>query len=265
MFDFIIGLLLSTVVSIISIKKSKLTFNAGLVAIIIGTLTYGFGGWQTGAALFLFFASATVTSRFKKRIDSNSASKARKVSQVLANGLPAVTFAMVYFFTANQGFLLASISAIACATADTWSSDIGVISKRKPVSILTLKPIETGQSGGISLLGCFCSVLGSALIAGVCVSLFHFSTVGINAPFISFIIIALCGTIGSLVDSILGASVQAKYRYKNEVIEDIENHMEDIELISGVGFFNNDIVNLSSAIIAGGLSLAVAALVIVQQ
>jgi uncharacterized protein (TIGR00297 family) len=261
MFDFVIGLLLSTVVSILAIKKSKLTFNGGVVAVIVGTLTYGFGGWQTGIALLLFFASATVTSRFKKRIDSDSAGKARKVSQVLANGLPAVMFALVYFFTANQGFLLASISAIACAAADTWSSDIGVISKRKPISILTLKPIETGQSGGVSLLGCFCSVLASVLIAGVCVPLLHFSTAEINAPFLSFVVIVLCGTTGSLVDSILGASVQAKYRYGNEVIEDIENHMEDAELISGVRFVNNDIVNLSSAFIAGGISLAVFALV----
>jgi uncharacterized protein (TIGR00297 family) len=268
MIHIFVGTAISGIVSIFAIIKGKLTLNAGLTAIAVSTLISACTGWEPVAVLITFFASASVTSRFKKRVDSDSANQARRVSQVLANSLPALLFSLIYYLTDspdNQIFLLSSVSAIACAAADTWSSDIGVLSKlskRKTISILTFKQIEAGQSGGISLLGCISSVLGSAFIAGICVILFRFSNAQEDISLAGFLTIVSCGIIGSLADSILGASVQAKYDYKNRIIEEKENHMENVKLVSGFRIINNDAVNLLSGFIAGGISIIISAFTI---
>ena len=259
MINFFVGLLLSVIISALAVKKGKLTFNAGLTAVAVGASAYGFGGPETGIALFAFFASAVLTARFKKRVDFNSAVKARKVSQTLANGLPAAAFALIYYITNNQIFLFSSISAIACATADTWSSDIGILSKGATVSILTLRKIKAGQSGGISLLGCVSSILGSVFTGSVyiIVSLVRNPEIVSAYP---FFLISVCGAAGSFADSILGASIQAKYRYQDKIIEEKEKHMINAKLISGFGFVNNDAVNMLSGFIAGTICVAASVL-----
>ena len=252
---FFAGALLSAIVAIVSVKKEKLTPYAGTAAIAVGAAIFSCAGWDAWVALTMFFASASVTSRFKKRVEPDSASRARKVSQVLANGLPAALFGLVYFITGNQLFLLSPMSAIACATADTWSSDIGVLSRKKTVSILSFRAVEAGQSGGVSLLGCFTSVLGSAFIAGICVALSYFTGGKGGAPLASFITVAICGVFGSFADSLLGAGVQAKYRYGDKIIEQKEGRMQNAVLVSGFRIIDNDAVNLLSGLAAGGLSI----------
>ncbi|MDR0222186.1 MAG: DUF92 domain-containing protein [Oscillospiraceae bacterium] len=253
MIEYIAGGLLSAITAVIAVKKKKLTFNAGLVATVAGALTYVWGGGETWAALIAFFISAAITARFKERVDPESANQARKVSQVLANGFPAVLFAAIYYFTDDTLFRLSSVSVVACAAADTWSSDIGVLSKRKTVSILTFKQIEAGQSGGISPLGCVSCVLGASFVAGIYVAAFFFKNGGKTPLAFSFAAVVLCGAIGSFADSALGAGVQAKYRCRNKITE---NRAEDAKLVSGFRIIDNDAVNLLSGFIAGGISVA---------
>ena len=50
-------------------------------------------------------------------------------------------------------FEAAFAGAIAAASADTWATEIGTLSPANPVSIATLRPVQTGMSGGVSILG----------------------------------------------------------------------------------------------------------------
>ena len=54
---------------------------------------------------------------------------------------------------------------MAAANSDTWASEIGSMSKGKPISVKTFKRAERGTSGAVSLLGTFAAVVGSFLIA----------------------------------------------------------------------------------------------------
>ena len=65
--------------------------------------------------------------------------------------------------------------------------------------------------------------------------------------------IAIAGTAGMMVDSILGSLWQAKYRQNNDITEE---KTSTNSLIKGIGWLNNDGVNLlANMVVVGVLSL----------
>jgi len=60
--------------------------------------------------------------------------------------------------------LCAYYAGFACCNADTWASEVGVLSQEDPILITTMKTVPKGTNGGISKLGCIMSFLGGALI-----------------------------------------------------------------------------------------------------
>ena len=53
--------------------------------------------------------------------------------------------------------------ALAAVNADTWSTELGVLSSGRPRLITSLKPVEKGTSGGVSLVGTLAALAGAAL------------------------------------------------------------------------------------------------------
>ena len=93
--------------------------------------------------------------------------------------------------------------AVAAALSDTVSSELGLLSKKKPVLITTFQQVEKGTDGGITLLGLITGLLGAGII-GI---LYYFT---VQASLVVAGIIILAGFLGSLVDSILGATLERK-------------------------------------------------------
>ena len=151
--------------------------------------------------LFAFFIPSTLLSRLgasRKRALTGERSGARSAWQVLANGGVAALCVLAGLHSAAP-LAAAFAGAFAAASADTWGTEIGMLSRRPPVSIVTLRPLAPGRSGGITLLGLAASCGGA-----LCVEVFAALT-GI-APLAS---VAIGGIAGALVDSVLGASLQA--------------------------------------------------------
>lgn len=102
---------------------------------------------------YFIFASSGCIYFLKKRMNATKATSivekghTRDGWQVLANSLPAISSLVLFYYTENQLFLFGYVSGIAGATADTCGSEIGILSKRHPLSIISFKQIETGLSG----------------------------------------------------------------------------------------------------------------------
>ncbi len=92
----------------------------------------------------------------------------------------------------------------ACCNGDTWASELGVLSSHRPILITNLSPVPKGTNGGISILGCFASILGGFVVGltfyGVTFLGAYVSGQVLTSPQYPVIIIGtLSGLFGSLV------------------------------------------------------------------
>lgn len=233
-----------------------ITFSGLCSAAILGEALFLAGGWISYGALVLFFVAGSLASRAGKERKAaaerlHERRGARSTVQVLANGLPSLLFAGAYTLTGREGCLLAVIACFAAAAADTFSSEIGMLSKRAPVSILTGKPAPRGLSGGVTPLGLWAGAGGALLLSAL--ALPGFGGGGMLAS-------AAAGFAGSVLDSVLGAAVQAKYRAErgaDALTERPRAGGGDLELARGIRWVNNDVVNFASVFLCG-LTLAAA-------
>jgi uncharacterized membrane protein len=138
---------------------------------------------------------------------------------------------------------------MATVTADTWATELGTLSRNPPRLITNGRVVEVGTSGGVSPLGTAVSFAGGLLI-GVTGGLLTDYSLGITA-----LAGALGGLAGSLVDSLLGATVQHIYysdaRHK-ETEKKFERDGTPNRSLRGWSWMNNDMVNMIASL-AGGL------------
>ncbi len=254
--ELTIGLIFSGIIAVAAFKKGSLSTSGAIAAVVLGTLIYYFGGVVASGMMVAFFLSSSFLSHIfksKKKVleKVNEKGSRRDCYQVFANGGMGLIFAALFYYFNNPLFLVGCAAAFGEANADTWASEVGVLSRKKPVSIITGKAIETGVSGGISPLGTLASFLGAGFI-GITFSCIYFLTYGYNiiiifAPFI----ITLLGFVGAIIDSFLGATVQAQYYCEEEKITTEKSSYKGRanSLIKGYRFLNNDAVNFFSTLL----------------
>jgi uncharacterized protein (TIGR00297 family) len=211
--QLLLGFLLALLIAFIAYKAHSLNKSGAVAAAFTGTIIFGIGGWQWAILLLTFFITSSALSRaFEKRkqgLDEKySKGRERDAGQVFGNGGIATVFAALHFFFPHETWpWIGFAAALAAVNADTWATELGVLNPHPPRIITNLtKIVETGASGGISLIGTLSSLTGSALIGILAALLFP-----IPAPASIFFVVTLAGLAGSLFDSFLGATVQAMY------------------------------------------------------
>ncbi|CDR30335.1 Integral membrane protein DUF92 [Acholeplasma oculi] len=244
---FIIGGLLSLFIGFVSYKKKSLTLSGFIAAFFTGTLLYMFGDYVVYIPLISFFLSSSILSKFKPKKEEPNG---RNFIQVFANSGVALVFTVIYYLTTNSIFLVVAITSIAASTADTWGSEIGLLTNGQTYSILTLKKMSKGLSGAVSVGGTLASFMGALYIA-IIFSLLYFmmSAQPIWILLEMGMVITLSGFLGSVLDSYLGIFLQAKYKdIKTGILRDYKIYTTDI-LVSGLKYITNDMVNLLMVII----------------
>jgi uncharacterized protein (TIGR00297 family) len=260
-----IGFLLSFLIAYAAYRKNSLTLDGSAGATLLGTLMYATSGIFGSLLMVLFFISSSLLSHFKKSAKSEVARKfdktgRRDAMQVFANGGVGLFYSMLYYITKNPSYLVLLALSFAAANADTWATELGVLSTAKPISLRNFRRVERGTSGAVSLPGAIAALSG-ALFIGILTPL-AFKLMGLFDPaltgFGNTFIITLGGFLGSLIDSLLGATCQGVY-YSEELKTETEKRFSfgrKNRLVRGFGFVNNDLVNflsiaISSALFAG--------------
>jgi uncharacterized protein (TIGR00297 family) len=203
------GFVLSVAVTLVARALRLLTAGGAVAAVGVGTLVFGFGGWQRAELLVLFFATSSLLTRWQAaRKPHPEHTAGRTGAQVLANGAVATVLALWGVLWPAPWVATAFAGAIAASTADTWATEIGLLSKMPP-QLITVRLLRTrttvapGTSGGVTWLGTIAACAGAAVITGT-------STGWLETPLAP---VWLGGFLGMALDSILGATVEGRWRW----------------------------------------------------
>jgi len=214
--QLLLGFLLALLIAFFAYKAHSLNKSGAIAAAFTGTIIFGMGGWPWAILLLTFFISSSALSRaFKKRKqgleEKFSKGHERDAGQVFGNGALATLFAALHFFYPEIMLpWIGFAAALAAVNADTWATELGVLSPHPPRMITDLtNVVEKGTSGGISLIGTLASLAGAGLIGILAAILSPTDHWSLNTNY--WLLITVSGLTGALFDSFLGATVQAMY------------------------------------------------------
>eukprot|EP00899_Mesostigma_viride_P022651 jgi/Mesvir1/3570/Mv12034-RA.1 len=259
-------------------KKRSLSKSGALAAFVVGSTTASCG-LRYAATLIVFYISGSKATTFrseeKSRIEAGFvAGGQRNWIQVVSNSLTGTLLAL--FLVARVGWngahldcgvdpvatraLAAFLAHYACCAGDTWASELGILSRSNPRLITTWKLVHRGTNGAISSQGTLLSAMGGGLVGAVFL-VTGMLTVRVpgHTPLDASLLMRQwrllplgvgVGLLGSLADSLLGATLQFSgfCRNKQKVVS---KPGPSVTHISGYNVLNNHAVNLiSSALMA---------------
>ncbi|MGA8162621.1 MAG: DUF92 domain-containing protein [Acidobacteriaceae bacterium] len=176
--------------------------------------------WPLLALLLLTFAATRFGRRRKEALGLAEARRGRTASQVAANlgvaalaGIPEIAMRLFDFSPEDYGrlALVAMLAAMAEATADTVSSELGQVLGGQPRLITTFRRVAPGTDGGITpigtLLGCLAAVI--VILTGA---------FALALPRTDALIALAAGIAGLFIDSLLGAGPERAGWLNNDAV-----------------------------------------------
>lgn len=251
------GAILAFSVAVFSYRHQFFTLDGAIGAFFIGWIIFGFGKLAFSVVIIVFFFSSSFLSKLGNAQKTELVAYSQKVNQrnvwqILANGSVPTALLGVWFFCQESIFILLFLISVAAATADTWATEIGVLSKSEPRSILNFNKVPTGTSGGISLLGTAAALAGALTVA--IWGLYVFSVfLKFSFTLKKVWLVTIVALAAQVFDSVLGATLQAKYKCEGcGKISEKNSHCpgSGTEIISGRRWMSNNAVNWFSAIFA---------------
>jgi uncharacterized protein (TIGR00297 family) len=263
----ITGLILGAVVAGLAWRARALSRSGAVAAVLSGGLIFGLGGLSWAVLLLTFFISSSLLSRAFSRRKTGLSEKFSKGSQrdwgqVLANGGLGAMLAVLHVLFPGQVWpWLAFVGAMAAVNADTWATELGVLSRSAPRSIISGMTVERGASGGVTLIG-YLAAAGGALLIGWVAGVFSPDA---HLPVLLFSAI-LGGLAGASFDSVLGATLQAIYCCPTCKTETERHPLHtcgtETTLLRGLPWLNNDLVNFACSMVGAAVGVLVWAVAI---
>jgi len=240
--QFTLGSGLALAVTAASLKARFLAPSGSVATFLLAVVVFGVGGWKWSVPILIFFVLSSLLSKVgsaKKRATSDLHEKGstRDYAQVFANGgIPGIVVFASVVVPAFDWYPI-YLGAVAAVTADTWGTEIGMMTKGRTVLITTFRPVARGSNGGVSVRGFLGATAGASLIGMSALAW------GISA--VTAGVLAAAGVIGSVVDSIAGATVQARYRCSvcSKVTEKRMHCGSPSVHAGGMRWISNDAVN----------------------
>jgi uncharacterized protein (TIGR00297 family) len=183
--------------------------------------------WPLLALLVLTFSATRFGRHRKEALGTAEARRGRTASQVAANlgvaALAGIPLSAAHVFTpvafGGRAAMVAMLAAMAEATADTVSSELGQVLGGTPRMITTFRSVPAGTDGAVSLAG----TLSGSLAAGVLVLVGYAALGGLGSAGFGFsrldaLLALAAGLFGTLIDSLLGAIPERKGWLNNDAV-----------------------------------------------
>jgi uncharacterized protein (TIGR00297 family) len=266
-----LGLVLSALIAGLGYWRRALTSGGLVGAVLVGTVIFGLGGWVWGLLLITFFVSSSWLSYYRRTDKEAVAEKfakgsRRDLGQTLANGGLGAILAVVFARYPEPLLFAGFIGVMATVNADTWATELGILSRVPPRLITTGEVVTPGSSGGVTRLGIWSSVAGALLIGAVATALMQLFSLlngnGWSLQASSYTLLAVAGGLaGSLFDSLLGATVQGIYyceRCGKETESPVHHCGQTARPLRGWAWLNNDVVNFLASMVGGLVAASLA-------
>lgn len=247
----LLGIAASCAVAGAARRARALDRTGAIAAIVVGSACVA-AGWDWAALVVAFFIGSTILSRLgrarKEQLAAGVLTKGseRDAVQVLANGGAFAFCAVGYLLRPSAVWYAVGTGALAAATADTWATEVGMLIGRVPRSIVSGHRVPPGTSGAITVAGTGALIAGAVLIAGLARAVGWPASVAVAA--------LVGGTVGALIDSLLGATLQARRwcdRCHTATERDVHSCGNPTDPAGGVSWLDNDAVNALSTGVGG--------------
>ncbi|MGD8398572.1 MAG: DUF92 domain-containing protein [Anaerolineae bacterium] len=269
--QLLVGVVLSALMGVLGYWRGALSVSGVAGAVFVGTLIFGLGGWEWGLLLIAFFVSSSWLSHYR-RGDKAAAAAAfakggrRDLGQVLANGGVGAALAVVNARFPDPLLFAAFVGTMAAVNADTWATELGVLSRVPPRLVTTGEVVPPGTSGAVSRLGTWASAAGALLIGAVATVLAQVTSLagggGWQLVAVVYPLLAMTGGMaGSFFDSLLGATVQSiHYCDACQKLTESALHRcgRPARPVRGWTWLNNDLVNFVSSLVGGVVAASLA-------
>jgi len=212
--------------TLVAISPKKLLTLSGIInAWILGVLIWGSLGWQGYLIVGFYFLVGSGVTRIKikqKEAEgiAEKRSGARGAENVWGSALIAAFCALgilIFKDSYIQSLLmLGYIANFSTKLSDTTASEIGKAYGKSTFLITTLKPVPRGTEGAVSLEGTLAGIFASLIISllGFAVNLINFQGV---------IISVIAAFIATTMESLIGATLQAKITWLSNELVNIIN------------------------------------------
>jgi uncharacterized protein (TIGR00297 family) len=255
-----IGVVVAGAIAFVAQRARTLSRSGALAATAVGTAAIA-ASWYWGALLVVYFVVSTLLSRFgrnrKEQLTAGVLAKSgeRDATQVIANGgifAASILLSAIAVDKLAVTLSLAALGALAAAAADTWATEIGTLYGGTPRSLLTMRPVPPGSSGGVSIAGSLAMIAGAAFVGGVAIWLDLTS---------DFVIVLIAGVAGAIADSLIGATLQER-RWCSACDRGSEQRMHhcgsSTRLVGGREWMDNDMVNLIATFVGAAVAVLLA-------
>lgn len=253
-----LGTLLGASIAYVAYRAKALTAAGAAAAAGVGAVTFAGGGLAAAVLMVIFFTSATALTRLgrrAKRIAESGYAKGgrRDAAQVLANGGVAAALCAVFGLGGSSLWWAGIVGALAAATADTWATELGGLSRVWPRHITSGQRVAPGTSGGVTPLGLAGAAAGAGLIGLTAAWLRSNSSLGPIA--------VVAGLSAALFDSLLGATLQGMYFCPacREETEQFPRHRcgTPTRYQRGLRQLDNDGVNLLATAVGAAVAMGI--------
>ena len=184
---------------------------------VLGTVILVCAGWQGWLLLLLTFGAAVITSRLglrrKEQLGiAEERGGRRGAGNAFANtGVSAFAALMAVLTYAHDPALLAFTAALVAGASDTVASEIGKAWGRRTFLVTTMRRVPPGTSGAMSLEGTLAGLGSAALLA--------LAAWGLGLVTLSGVwVVVGAATVGALVESALGATLEERGVVNNDVL-----------------------------------------------